>query len=141
MKLIGIDYGRRRIGIAATDETGVCIRGCATIDQKKIANPILALSEIITQESPDTIVFGVPLGPHDEETSMSQEVRTFAKRLIDECFIKIPVHFIDESFSSIQAQRQLSHKKKKHRRNKKNIDMLAACNILESFQREQQCDY
>lgn len=138
MKLLGIDYGRRRIGVATTDETGACIRGCTTIDQKKINNPVSALSEIIAEESPEALVFGVPLGPHDEETAMSREIRAFAKHLIEEAKFNIPVHFVDESFSSVHAQKQLLIKKKKYRRNKKNIDVLAACAILESFQREQQ---
>ena len=140
MKLLGIDYGRRRIGVAATDETGVIIHGCTTIDLKKTANPVTALSDIITQESPGAIVFGVPLGPQDEETDMSREIRAFAKRLVEEASLKMPVHFVDESFSSVHAQRRLFYKKKKHRRNKKNIDLFAACTILESFQREQQCE-
>jgi putative Holliday junction resolvase len=138
MKLLGIDYGRRRIGIAATDETGECIHGCTTLDLKKITNPVLALAEIITQESPDALIFGLPLGPRDEETNMSREIRAFTKRLIEEAHLKVPIHFVDESFSSVEAQRQLLFKKKKYRRNKKNVDLFAACNILESFQKEQQ---
>lgn len=137
MKLLGIDYGRRRIGVAATDETGVCIRGCATIDRKRCSDTISALSDIITEESPDAIVFGIPLGPNDEETAMSEEIRAFAKQVTGIAQCKIPIHFIDESYSSIQAQQALRLRKKKQRRNKQNIDRIAACYILESFQRQQ----
>ena len=138
MKLLGIDYGKRRIGIAATDETGEFIRGCATIDRKKCSDPISALKDIIAEESPGTLVFGIPLGPNDEETAMSQEIRAFARQLSDAAHLKIPMHFIDESFSSVRAQEILRFQKKKKRRNKNNIDRLAACSILESFQRQQQ---
>ncbi len=137
MKLLGIDYGRRRIGIAATDLTGEYIRGCATIDRNKCPDTILALTDLIIKESPDALVFGIPLGPNDEETAMSREIRTFAKQLTDAAQLKIPVHFIDESFSTIHAQQILRFQKKKQRRNKQNIDRIAACSILESFQRQQ----
>jgi putative Holliday junction resolvase len=138
MKLLGIDYGRRRIGIAATDATGEYIRGCATIDCKTCAEPISALADIIARESPGALVFGIPLGPHDEETAMSAEIRSFAGQLAETAQLKIPLHFIDESFSSIHAQKILRFQKKKQRRGKQNIDRIAACSILESFQRQQQ---
>ncbi len=138
MKLLGIDYGRRRIGIAATDETGSAIRGCETIDQKKYPDPIFALTRIINEESPEALVFGVPLGPQDEETVMSREVRAFAERLIQHLPNELPLHFIDESFSSLQAKRQLHFRKKKQRHDKQLLNKLAACNILETFQRQNQ---
>ena len=138
MKLLGIDYGRRRIGIAATDVTGEFIRGCETIDRKKCSDPISALTNVIAEESPGALVFGIPLGPKDEETAMSREIHVFAGQLTDAAQLTIPVHFIDESFSSTHAQEILRFQKKKQRRNKHNIDRIAACSILESFQRQQQ---
>ncbi len=138
MKLLGIDYGRRRIGIAVTDETGICIRGLTTIDQQKENTPFNSLQKIIAEESPEALIVGIPLGPYDEETRMSQEVRSFVNKFIEECAITLPVHFVDESFSSSQADQLLRSKKKKARRNKNNRDQLAACYILETFQKEQQ---
>lgn len=138
MKLLGIDYGRRRIGIAATDISGNHIRGCATIDRKKCSDPISALADVIAEESPDALVFGIPYGPHDEETAMSKEIRAFTRQLTDAAQLTIPVHFIDESYSSIHAQELIRFQKKKKRRDKHYIDRIAACTILESFQRQQQ---
>ena len=140
MKLLGVDYGRRRIGVAVSDETGICIRGCCAIDRKKCNDPLATLAAIITRESPAAIVFGIPLGLHDEETVMSKEVRGFADTLMSEMPVRIPVHFVDESFSSIKARQLLSFKRKKQRRKKENIDILAACGIIESFQRQQPCE-
>ncbi len=137
MKLLGIDYGRRRIGVAITDETGVFIHGYTTLDQKKISNPINELIDIIKKENPGTIIFGIPLGPDGEETSMSLEIRDFAKHLSEKIYTEIPIRFIDESYSSIRAKEQLRFRKKKYRQKKENIDRFAACNILESFKREQ----
>lgn len=140
MKLLGIDYGRRRIGIASTDDTGICIRGCTTIDQKKNHDPLATLTQIITDESPEALIFGIPLGPHDEETVMSREIRTFAEHLRERLPKKLPVYFVDESFSTIQSQHLQLLYKKKQRRDKGHLDRISACIILEIFQRQQQCD-
>ena len=139
MKILGIDYGRRRIGIAVTDETGTCIKGLPTIDRKKHTNIHSVITSIISSESPDIVVFGVPLGPNDEETVMSKEIRKFAKKIVNKIDLEIKTHFIDESFSSSKAYNQLLLKKKKQRQKKDIINMFAACNILESFQRLKQC--
>ncbi len=134
MKLMGVDYGRRRIGVAITDETGTAIRGLATINRAKSADSVSALVALIHEQNPATVVFGVPLGPDDEETSMSREARSFASRL--SVHIKQPIHFVDESYSSLQAEELLRFRKKKHRQDKAATDRLAACLILEQYQRE-----
>jgi len=138
MKILGIDYGRRRIGIAVTDETGTCVYGRPTIDRKKVDNIFSVLSALISKESPNTLVFGVPLGPYDEETVMSKEIREFAKVLSRTISQEIAIHFIDESFTSSQAQEKLRFRKKKQRQNKDLLNRFAACHILESFQRLRQ---
>jgi putative Holliday junction resolvase len=139
MKTLGIDYGRRRIGIAVTDESGTCIKGRPTIDQKKYKDIHSVIASVISSESPDIIVFGVPLGPDDQETVMSKEIRKFAKKISNKINSDIEIHFIDESYSSSKAHNQLLFKKKKQRQNKDIVNMFAACNIIESFQRLQKC--
>ncbi|MGA2506710.1 MAG: Holliday junction resolvase RuvX [Chitinispirillaceae bacterium] len=134
MKLIGVDYGRRRIGMAATDETGTAVRGLATIDRKKHGHPLLPLLAVIERERPGALVFGLPLDADDRETSMATEIRKFAADL--EKKISFPVYFIDESLTSKQASELLRFRKKKERRNKEAVDRIAACLILEAFLKE-----
>jgi len=132
MKLIGVDYGRRRIGCAVTDETGTVVRGLATIDRKKFPDGQAAVNAVIAAERPEAIVFGLPLDADDGETAMSAEVRKFAAG-----FAALPVHFVDESLTSKQALGLLRFRKKKERRDKAAVDRIAACLILEAFLREQ----
>lgn len=131
MKLIGIDYGRRRIGLAISDETGTCVRGLDTIDRKKTPDPLLLLKDIVGSLKPAGIVIGLPLNLDDGETAMSREIRIFAADL--EKTIPIPVYFIDESLTSKQAEGLLRFRKKKVRRSKETIDRIAACLILEAY--------
>jgi putative Holliday junction resolvase len=137
MKLIGIDYGRRRIGLAASDETGTLVRGLATIDRRKSTDCVAIVRDVIAKEKPQGIVFGLPLGSDDQETSMSIEVRKFAMNL--EKNLAIPVYYTDESHTSKQAADVMLFRPKKDRRVKANIDRVAACLILESFLREMKC--
>jgi putative Holliday junction resolvase len=131
MKLIGIDYGRRRIGLAISDETGTCVRGLQTIDRKKNPNPLASLAAIIGSSHTEGLVIGLPLDSDDGETAMSLEVRKFAAEL--EKTITIPVYFIDESLTSKQAEGLLRFRRKKERRSKDAVDRIAACLILESY--------
>ena len=139
MKLIGVDYGRRRIGLAITDETGTVVRGLATLDRKKYPRALESIRAVIAGERPEAavqaVVFGLPLDADDRETSMAAEIRKFAADL--ETSIHLPVYFIDESLTSKQAEKLLRFRKKKERRNKATVDKIAACLILEAFLREQ----
>jgi putative Holliday junction resolvase len=138
MKLLGVDYGRRRIGIAVTDPTGTIVRGLTTLERREPSETESRLATVIEEQSPGKIVFGVPLGPDDEETAMSREVRAAAERVAART--GIPVDFVDESFSSRDAEILLRPRKKKRRRDKGTIDRIAACLILQSYQREHPCD-
>ncbi len=130
MKTLGIDYGKRRIGMAVTDELGITVRPLPTLDRKR-TDPLTAIRDTIAQEHPDTIVFGLPLDHNDEETAMAREVRSFAEKVIRE--IGLPVEFVDESGSSQRAEFLLRGRRKKVRRTKANVDKIAACLILEQF--------
>ncbi|HLV32526.1 MAG TPA: Holliday junction resolvase RuvX [Chitinispirillaceae bacterium] len=137
MKLMGIDYGRRRIGIAVSDETGRCIRGLTTVDRKKNPDFLSSLNNLIQQENPQELVIGLPLDVNDAETVMSKEVRAFADQLNRIC--GKPIHFVDESLSSKRASELLRFRKKKARRDKAAVDRLAACIILEIYREEKEC--
>jgi putative Holliday junction resolvase len=138
MKLIGIDYGRRRIGIAVTDETGEYIRGLPTIDRLRVADHIAALLAVVEREHPEKIVIGLPLDIDGDETVMSKEIRAFASVLGRAT--GLPPVFVDESHSSKTASALLRPRRKKDRRNKEAVDRIAACVILESYQKGLTCD-
>jgi putative Holliday junction resolvase len=134
MKLLGIDYGQRRIGVAITDESGRFVRPCTVIDRKKSPDALGALKTIIEQENPAKLVVGLPLDIDDNDTIMAKEIREFTRRLTG--VIALPVEFVDESLTSRQAAVLLRSRKKKLRRNKASVDSFAACLILEAFLQE-----
>jgi putative Holliday junction resolvase len=134
MKLLGIDYGRRRIGLAVTDPQGICVRGLETIDRRSCPDAVARLASIVAEEAPEKLIFGIPLGPNEEETKTAQEVRSFARSV--EAQIHLPIAFIEESFSSRRAEKILRTRKKKQRRDKANVDRIAACLLLQAYLEE-----
>lgn len=138
MKLLGIDYGRRRIGVAATDESGTLARGIGVVDRKKRPDTYAALQEFVRSEKPDALVVGLPLDPDARETRMSREVRKFAGGLARH--LSLPVHFVDESLTSRRASELLLARKRAQRHNKEMVDRLSACLILEAFREGLVCD-
>ena len=135
MRLIGVDYGRRRIGLAVTDETAVLVRGLPTIDRKKCGDCRAALAAIIASERPGALVFGLPLDADGRDTAMAAEIRAFAEGIKKDS--GLPVYFVDESLTSKKAAELLRFRKKKIRRDKSATDRIAACLILEQFLKEQ----
>ena len=134
MKLLSMDYGRRRIGLATTDETGTLIRGLTTIDRKVSKDPVDDILALISSEKPSSIIVGLPLDHDNEETEMTTEIRSFALKIQENT--GIPMHFVDESYSSINAMEVLRFKKKKDRRDKTAVDRVAACLILKRYLEE-----
>lgn len=119
-----------------SDDDGILARSLCVIDRNVVRDHTAELLRIIAEEKPAAIVFGLPLGADDNETVMSREVREFAAVISERTTsagANIPIHFIDESFTSKRAAELLMHRKKKTRRNKSMSDRIAACLILQDF--------
>jgi len=129
-KVIGIDYGKKRIGIAISDIDQKIAFPLITVENNK---PIEILKKIIESEKVSSIVVGVPVNLDGSNTDATEMCFKFHLKLKKE-FPKIN-HFVeDERLTSKLAKRFIykSHKKKQ-RVNKKNVDMISASIILENF--------
>lgn len=130
-RILSIDYGSKRCGIAVTDPLQIAVHGLETVEEKKLIN---YLEEYINKEPVDKIVFGLPTHADGSET--------YLKEKIDNCIItikkKLPnieVDFQDEYLSSSEAKDiiRLSGKNKKARRDKKLVDKVSAILILQRY--------
>lgn len=135
MKFFCIDYGRRRVGIAVSDPTGMLARSKTMIDRNIESDYLSKIVFFIHDENPDELVVGLPLDIDDNETEMSREVRKFVEELKLKLLPKnIPINFQDESFSSVKSNSiLLQTKNRKKRQNKQSVDKIAACVILQEF--------
>lgn len=132
MIIIGIDYGEKRIGVAKSDPLGLLAHGITTIEwDRDIEKPINQIQQIVIQHNVEKVILGLPLNMDDTEGEKAIKVRDFADVLKKR--INIPVEFYDERLSTVEAHDIIHIQGKKTGKNKKRIDMVAACVILQSY--------
>jgi putative holliday junction resolvase len=130
-RIIGIDYGSRRIGIAVSDPLGIIATGVATIPN----DPRLfeRIREFVGKYDARMIVVGAPLNLKGENAAAGSAASEFAGRLTKE--LGLPVEMVDERFTSVRAHQTLREMgvRKKERQSKERIDAMAAALILQSY--------
>ena len=130
-KILGLDYGERRIGVALSDINKIIATGFTTIDCRKDASPLETIGKIIKEEKVEAIVVGYPERTDGRPGGKSDDVDSWIQVL--ESTFAIPIHKQDESYSSRTARDSLRARGKKIRktRDKGHIDRVAACFILQ----------
>jgi len=130
-KIIALDFGLKRTGIAISDETQTIAMGLTTIDSEKL---IPFLNELTVTESIRTIVLGYPKNLNNSPTDITENVVELKKKL-EKHFPMIEIALQDERFTSKMATDaiRMSGLKKKQRQDKKLIDKVSATIILQSY--------
>jgi putative holliday junction resolvase len=130
-RIIAIDYGLKRTGLAVTDPLKMIATGLTTVESPKL---IAFLKEYFQQEVVECILVGEPKNLDDSDTHASEPVRKIIERLKKE-FPAIAVETIDERYSSKLASRAMLDMglKKKQRRNKALLDEIAATMMLQEY--------
>lgn len=130
-RLLGIDYGTVRIGLAVCDPSQRWVTPLDTYHRRSERLDEQALEQLIIREQVVGMVLGLPIHSDGRESQKSREVRDFQlwlARLTD-----IPCLFQDERFTTAEAQRLLKEAGLNHLQRKKRVDRLAAHLILEHF--------
>ena len=129
-KILAIDYGKKRIGIAISDSKKSIAFPLKTIVNKEI---FLYLKEIIQTEKIEAIVLGEPKSLNNKENILLLEVIKFKKKIIS--LFSLPVYLVDERFTSKIASKIIldANIKKMKRRDKSLIDKVSASLILETY--------
>lgn len=130
-RIICIDYGLKRTGIAVTDPLQIIATGLTTVDSPEL---IPFLKKYFQQEAVDLIVIGEPKNLDDSDTHATPLVKQIIKSLQKE-FPFIPVVTVDERYTSKMAKQAMLDMgmKKKDRRNKRTVDEIAATIMLQEF--------
>lgn len=130
-RILALDYGEKRTGIAITDELQIIASGLATIDTKKIFS---FLTDYLKNENVELFIVGEPKQLNSTESESEQFIKPFIEKL-SQTFPKIPIRRIDERFTSKMAYQSMieSGLKKKQRKNKSLIDEISATLILQSY--------
>jgi putative holliday junction resolvase len=129
--VLALDVGGRRVGIAVASNIARLPQPLLTLDRTKV-DVFESVKELIDQNDVKLLVVGLPRDMNGQETAQTTEVRNFADQLTDK--LNMEVEFQDEAVTSIMAEEQLIAKGKPY--SKEDIDMLAACQILEDWLKE-----
>ncbi len=131
-KIASVDFGFKRLGIAVCDELHISVTPIAVLDYS-MDNFWENFAKFLKEEKISALVVGVPFRDDDIETDVLKEINKFIIRCKE--MFNLPVFSIDESFSTVKAQRLILTlgKKKKARRKKETKDLISAALILKEF--------
>ena len=130
-RILAIDYGQKRVGIAVTDPLKIIANGLTTVSSGEIFN---FLSEYTAKEPVELFVVGLPKKMNNEDSGSMKWIEPFVRGLKNK-FPSIPVQMVDERFTSVLAHQALlaGGAKKKTRQNKELIDEISATILLQSY--------
>ena len=130
-RIIGIDYGRKRVGVATSDPLGIFASALETVHSAKI---IEYLKNYAQNETIVRFVVGYPINMNGAPSEAAKDVDVFLKHLA-KAFPDVPVTLEDERFTSVLAHRAMidGGMKKMERRNKESVDKISAAIILQSY--------
>ena len=127
-RVIAIDLGARRIGVAMTDGLGLTAQPLDTIARHGGQRDLDAIAALVTTHGAERIILGLPLDPDGERGRAAKSVEAFAVRL--RAAVGVPVELIDESFSTVEAEEVLLAADVSRARRREVIDKMAAAVIL-----------
>lgn len=130
-RIIGIDYGRKRVGVAVSDPLGIFASALDTVQSAKIIDYLKSFSE---KENISRFVVGYPLNMDNTPSEAAKDVDAFISRLV-KAFPGVPVEKEDERFTSVLAHRAMidGGMKAGERRDKASVDRISAAIILQSY--------
>ncbi len=128
---LGLDVGRRRVGIAGCDGTGLIATGITTLHRTYFAEDIRKLQEIVDERDIKILVVGLPYSMDGSLGKQAKQVQKFTQKV--SAALNLPVDYVDERLTSVEAEIQLKAQKKFSTYDKGLIDKQAAKIILQQW--------
>jgi putative Holliday junction resolvase len=130
-RILSIDYGKKRTGIAVTDPLKIIATGLTTVETPKL---MAFLKEYFSKETVEEVIIGMPTNMDDSDTHATPLVRHFIKAF-QKHVPSIPIKEVDERFTSKMASKAMIEMgmKKKQRQNKALVDEIAATIMLQEY--------
>ena len=132
-RILSLDVGERRIGIALTDELRLTVRGLPTLVRKNRKTDFETLSRVIQDHEVTLVVLGNPIHISGEKSDQSRKVERFAERLNKHSGAETQLW--DERLTSVEAEQMIGSRRLRGEERKQAIDQAAAILILESYLR------
>ena len=129
-RILAVDYGKKRTGLAVSDELQIIAGGLATVETKELEKYIL---DYLSREKVELIVVGLPKQMNNQPSENMARIEPFVNRMRK--LVGIPIEYYDERFTSVLAHQAMlqSGMGKMARRNKELVDEISATIILQSY--------
>ena len=130
-RILGLDVGSRRIGVALSDGLGLTAQPLLTLLRKKPRDDLRSLARLARKYDCQEIVVGNPLHLSGDQSRQAEKTQSFAQLLAEET--KLPVHLWDERLTTTEAHRILYESGRPRQEHRKVVDQVAAAVILQGF--------
>lgn len=131
MRVLGLDVGDRRLGIAISDETGTIASPSGVYERRSFSQDLAHLADLIHELGVERIVVGLPLNMDGTEGEQAAKVRAFAQALADG--IGLPVELLDERLTTVEAERVIAYSGIAKQKKRQLKDALAAVLLLQAW--------
>lgn len=131
MRVLGVDYGTRNIGVAVSDALGLGARGVTTLRDMRAEDAVAALVGLASELEVEAVVVGLPLDEAGGDNDASRRVRGFVGRL--SLALAVPVHTVGERLTSFEAEERMREMGIRGAERRRRIDEVAATIIVEQF--------
>ena len=130
-RILAIDFGLKRIGLALSDGLGITAQGLPTLERTRLRDDLQHIEGLVEEHSVERVILGNPIGNSGRETSMSKHVAGFAAKLRDR--LRCSVELWDERLTSVEANRMLRDSGISIAKRRKATDRVAATLLLQSY--------
>ena len=128
---LGLDVGKKRLGVAGCDGMGLLATGLTTIERTSFKEDVAKLKQIIEEREVEVLVVGLPYSMDGTIGFQAKRVQKFAQRLSQA--LELPIEYVDERLTSVEAEAQLKAQKRFSSYDKGLIDKQAAAIILQQW--------
>lgn len=131
MRLMGLDYGDRRIGVAVSDAFGWTAQGLGIVEKRRDNGEVEAIEKLVKEHEVSEIVVGLPKNMNGTIGPRGEICIAFAQQL--EQKLNVPVHLWDERLTTVAAERTLLEADVSRKKRKLVVDKMAATLILQNY--------
>ncbi|MBD1930890.1 Holliday junction resolvase RuvX [Funiculus sociatus GB2-A5] len=128
---LGLDVGKKRVGVAGCDGTGLIATGIATIERISFERDVEQLQQLVEERQAQVLVVGLPYSMDGTLGFQAKQVQKFAERMAEA--LQLPLEYVDERLTSYEAEELIREEKRSPAHNKALIDRKAAALILQRW--------
>ncbi len=132
MRILGIDYGDVRVGLALSDETGFLASGIGTVTISGMRDAVSKIASVIAERGVGKVVLGLPLNMDGTEGASAQKIKAFASLLSSLC-PDVPIEYYDERLTTVLAADYMDLTGTFGKKRKQAVDTLSAQILLQNY--------